>query len=109
MSRVGKKPIAVPAGVNVTVNDRHVEVSGPLGKLSRSLPDCVAAALSDDKQHIQVSACDQTKRARAMHGLFRMLIANMVEGVSKGFEKRLLIFATGYPRAEPILERTAME
>lgn len=96
MSRVGKKPICIPAGVTVATRGSAVSVSGPLGKLEWSVPDTISVATADDGKSVQVDRGSDQKRDRALHGLSRALIANMVEGVSKGFERRLLIYGTGY-------------
>ncbi len=96
MSRIGKKPITVPSGVNVAVSGCKVDVSGPLGKLSWSVPAAVAVAESDDKKCVVVSRASERKDASAMQGLARALIANMVEGVSSGFQRRLEVYGTGY-------------
>ncbi|MFQ5494053.1 MAG: 50S ribosomal protein L6 [Phycisphaerae bacterium] len=96
MSRVGKKPIAVPSGVSVAVQGSKVDVSGPLGRLSWSVPDAITVAASEDRKQIQVERQNDGARARALHGLSRALIANMVLGVNKGFERKLEIYGTGY-------------
>ncbi len=96
MSRVGKIPVAVPDGVSVAVTNSHVNVKGPLGSLEWSLPATVSASVSEDQRSVTVSRSDDEKRSRALHGLARSLIANMVEGVSKGFEKKLWVYGTGY-------------
>jgi large subunit ribosomal protein L6 len=96
MSRVGKKPVQLPDGVSVAVADSRVDVKGPLGSLAWSLPPGVSASLGEDQRSVTVARANDEKRNRALHGLSRSLIANMVEGVSKGFEKKLLIFGTGY-------------
>ncbi len=96
MSRVGNKPISVPGGVNVGVNGKSVDVSGPLGKLNWSVPGWIGVAPSEDKKFIVVTRTGDAKEARALHGLSRALIANMVEGVTKGFERKLEIYGTGY-------------
>ena len=97
MSRIGRMPIAVPSGVKVNVADGSVRVEGPKGKLSRELPPEVALAVESGT--VNVSRTDETRRARGVHGLTRKLVANMVEGVSKGFTRVLEINGVGY-RAE---------
>ena len=97
MSRIGKQPVTVPAGVDVTIDGSTVRVKGPRGELSRTLPrdmrirregaDILVERPSDDPEH------------RALHGLSRTLVANMVEGVTNGFRKTLEIVGVGY-RAE---------
>ncbi len=96
MSRIGKKPIAVPNGVSVAVSGRDVNVSGPLGKLSWSVPALIAVGASDDKKFVHVTRESDRKESSALHGLSRALIANMVEGVSSGFQRRLEVYGTGY-------------
>lgn len=97
MSRIGKKPVPVPSGVTVAIDAQSVVVKGPKGELSRMLPEEVN--ITQEGEHIVVSRQDDSRTARARHGLSRTLIANMVEGVSKGFEKRLEIKGVGYRAA----------
>lgn len=94
MSRIGKRPIPIPAKVEVSVSGNHVTVKGPKGKLERDLPDLVSVEVNDSV--INVNRDSDTRRARERHGLARTLVANMVDGVSKGFEKRLEIQGVGY-------------
>ena len=94
MSRIGKKPIAIPAGVKFAVADRVVSVEGPKGKLSLTLPPHVDAAA--EGTNIVVTTADETREANAMHGLARSLINNMVVGVTAGFKKELAIVGVGY-------------
>ena len=94
MSRIGKKPIDVPAGVTVTVDGRHVTVKGPRGTLSRSLPPIVA--VKEDGAVVNVTRPNDETASKAMHGLTRTLVANMVDGVTKGFQKNLEIIGVGY-------------
>lgn len=94
MSRIGKRPIPLPDKVNVSIEGRTVTVNGPKGTLSRVLPDKVNVA--QEGGAILVTQADDSRTARQRHGLCRTLIANMVEGVSKGFEKRLEIQGVGY-------------
>jgi large subunit ribosomal protein L6 len=106
MSRIGRMPIVVPGGVKVHVADGTVRVEGPKGKLSRTLPREVLLAVEGST--VNVSRSEETRRARGIHGLTRKLVANMVEGVSKGFTRVLEINGVGY-RAEargPILHLT---
>src|SRR5438270_1474192 len=97
MSRIGKKPIEVPAGVLVSVDTGRVIVSGPKGSLQQEVPQRMQIAQEDGT----VTVTRPTERGddRALHGLTRTLIANMVEGVTKGFEKRLEIQGVGYRAA----------
>jgi large subunit ribosomal protein L6 len=90
-------PIAVPSGVKVNVADGFVRVEGPKGKLARRLPPEVSLAVESGT--VNVSRTDETRRARGVHGLTRKLVANMVEGASKGFTRVLEINGVGY-RAE---------
>ena len=97
MSRVGKKPIPIPTGTKVVIQGADVTVSGPKGELSRSLnPDM---SIIQDSDTLTVSRPSDNKLHRSMHGLTRSLLANMVEGVSDGFDKYLEIVGVGY-RAE---------
>jgi large subunit ribosomal protein L6 len=97
MSRIGKKPVAVPSGVTANVEGQTVKVKGPKGQLQVVLHDDVSVAL--DKGTVTVAPRFETKRSRAMYGTSRALIANLVEGVTKGFEKRLEISGVGYRAA----------
>jgi large subunit ribosomal protein L6 len=94
MSRIGRQPIEIPPGVNVAITAGRVQVNGPLGELSQNVP----ARMTVEKQDEQIVVTRPTERGedRALHGLTRSLIANMVEGVTKGFEKRLEIQGVGY-------------
>ena len=97
MSRIGKAPIPVPPGVTVTIDGNLVTVKGPKGELSRSLnADMI---ITQDGDTLTVSRPNDERQNRAMHGLTRTLLANMVEGVTNGFEKALDIVGVGY-RAE---------
>lgn len=97
MSRIGKLPVAVPAGVKVTVASDSLTVEGPKGKLSRAYNNFVQVKLEDSA--VLVSRIDNSKEARSFHGLYRNLINNMVIGVSQGFSKTLIVNGVGY-RAE---------
>jgi len=97
MSRIGKQPIPIEAGVKVAVDDGRISVEGPKGKLAQTLPSGITAAI--EGQQMLVRRRDDSKRQRSLHGLSRALLANAVHGVSKGFEKRLEIHGVGY-RAE---------
>ncbi|MEB3250952.1 MAG: 50S ribosomal protein L6 [Cyanobacteriota bacterium] len=94
MSRIGKRPIPVPAKVSVTINGQDVQVKGPKGELSRRLPTGVTVTQEGDT--IVVKRRDESRLARERHGLCRTLVANMVEGVSNGYQKRLEIQGIGY-------------
>jgi large subunit ribosomal protein L6 len=97
MSRIGKHPVPVPQGVKVALAGQALTVSGRLGELRRTLPEEVV--LSQDDGAITVQPRDEGKRARAMWGLSRTLVANMVAGVSTGFTRKLVISGVGYRAA----------
>ena len=94
MSRIGKRPIPIPNKVTIDIQGQHVAVKGPKGSLERTLPDKVKVVQEQDT--LVVQRVDDSRTARERHGLARTLVANMVEGVSKGFEKRLNIQGVGY-------------
>lgn len=94
MSRIGKKPIDIPQGVDVKINGPVVTVKGKLGQLQRSFKASMKMDIQDGK--ILVSRSDDTRHNRSLHGLTRTLISNMVTGVSKGFFKTLQIEGVGY-------------
>jgi large subunit ribosomal protein L6 len=94
MSRVGKLPIAVPAGVKVSMAERAVTVVGPKGNLTKSFHDGITIALADDA--VTVTRSSNTPYYRALHGLTRALINNMVIGVTKGYVKELELVGVGY-------------
>lgn len=96
MSRIGNKPIAVPADVKVEVEGRSVQVSGKLGSLSRAAHPSTSVSYDHEQRQIVLNRTRETRSARALHGLDRSLIANMVKGVSEGFEKQLEVIGTGY-------------
>lgn len=96
MSRIGKKPVAVPAGVKVEIRDREVTVKGPAGELKLRLHEKMAVEFDSAGSLIRVSRPDDRRDSRALHGLTRSLIQNMVTGVVKPFEKRLEIVGVGY-------------
>jgi large subunit ribosomal protein L6 len=97
MSRVGKRPVTVPSGVTANVEGQTVKVKGPKGQLQVVLHDDVSVAL--DKNAVKVAPRFETKRSRSLYGTSRALIANLVEGVTKGFEKKLEINGVGYRAA----------
>ncbi|MCU0664376.1 MAG: 50S ribosomal protein L6 [Myxococcota bacterium] len=94
MSRIGKKPIAIPQGVNISLSGQKVTVKGPKGTLTRELPSEVKVELADNNLH--VSPAGEGRRFAAFHGLSRALVANMVSGVSVGFQKNMQIIGVGY-------------
>ena len=97
MSRVGKKPVAVPAGVTATVVGQTVSVKGPKGELSFTVPDDVVVVMQEGA--IKVDPRDDSNRARAMWGMSRSMVANLVTGVSAGYERNLDITGVGYKAA----------
>ncbi len=94
MSRIGKRPINIPAKVVITIDGQKVSVKGPKGELSRELP--AEVLVEQEGETIQVTRRDESRAARQRHGLSRTLVANMVQGVSEGFQKRLEIQGVGY-------------
>ncbi|KUG04155.1 lsu ribosomal protein l6p (l9e) [hydrocarbon metagenome] len=94
MSRIGKKPITLPKGVEIKIDDSIVTVKGPRGELSQRLPAEIGLNISDDE--ILVTRPSDAKKHRAYHGLSRALVANMVEGVTNGFERKLELVGVGY-------------
>jgi len=96
MSRVGKKPIPIPGGVTVKVTGQEVTAQGPKGKSAWRFPTNAVVAVDDAAKLVRVTRNGDDKQAMANHGLSRALIANMLKGVSQGFERRLQIHGTGY-------------
>ncbi len=94
MSRIGKKPIPVPSGVDVTINGSHVAVKGPKGELALDAPTDISIAREGDE--LVVNRPDDERGHRALHGLTRSLVNNMVVGVSEGFSRDLEIVGVGY-------------
>ena len=94
MSRIGKQPIEIPAGVTVTNSNNVVTVKGPMGQLSQEITGKIGIEI--DGNVLKVVRADETKESRAKHGLYRALISNMVTGVTKGYEKALTIAGVGY-------------
>ena len=94
MSRIGKRPISIPSKVTVTIEGQTVAVKGPKGELSRVLP--AEIALEQEGDTLLIKRKDESRAARERHGLCRTLVANMVEGVSNGFQRRLEIQGVGY-------------
>jgi large subunit ribosomal protein L6 len=95
MSRIGRLPITVPAGVDVTLDGAQVTVKGPKGTLSHTVAAPITVAREDDGT-VKITRPDDERASRALHGLTRTLIANMVVGVTEGYEKKLEIVGTGY-------------
>jgi large subunit ribosomal protein L6 len=94
MSRIGKKPVAIPGGVTAAVNGQEVSVKGPKGELKHVLVDQIMA--KTDKDGIEIAMREDTKEARAMWGMSRTLVANLITGVTEGFTKKLEITGVGY-------------
>jgi large subunit ribosomal protein L6 len=94
MSRIGRLPIDVPAGVDVTVNDRAVTVKGPKGELALTVAQPITVKLEDGR--VLVSRPDDERESRSLHGLTRTLIANNILGVTQGYTKSLDVVGTGY-------------
>ncbi len=97
MSRIGRNPIPVPKGVTVTINETQISVKGKLGELHQAIPDGISVAKEGDTLYVRRR--DDSQSQRALHGLSRALIANMVKGVNEGYTKDLEIVGVGY-RAE---------
>ena len=98
MSRIGKMPIAVPAGVEVTIDGATVTVKGPKGQLTRSFAEMLTISLNDGV--LTVERPDDSREAKSLHGLTRTLLHNMVEGVTTGFSKKLQLVGVGYRAAK---------
>jgi len=94
VSRIGRKPISLPAGVEVKIEDNVITVKGPKGVLSQSIPEDISIELKENE--LLCTRPSDAKRHRAMHGLTRALVANMVTGVTTGFEKKLEMVGVGY-------------
>lgn len=94
MSRIGKKPIDIPKAVNVNITEGAVKVKGPLGELNYTCPEGIKASIDGDK--VVVERGTDLQKDRALHGLVRSLIANMVNGVSQGYKRQLEIKGVGY-------------
>jgi large subunit ribosomal protein L6 len=97
MSRIGKKPVTVPGGVTAAVDGQEVKIKGPKGELKHVLVDDIIAKL--DKGEIEISMREDTKNARAMWGMSRTMVANLVAGVTQGFTKKLEITGVGHRAA----------
>src|ERR1700730_6730964 len=95
MSRIGRKPITVPTGVDVSIDGQTVTVKGPKGQLSHTLAEPIKAERGEDGQ-LYVNRPNDERRAKELHGLSRTLISNMVVGVTEGYRKSLEIAGTGY-------------
>ncbi len=95
MSRIGKLPVVVPSGVDITIDGQHVQVKGPKGTLAHTVAEPITVARQDDGT-IAVARPDDERESKSLHGLSRTLIANMVTGVTDGYSKTLEIVGTGY-------------
>jgi large subunit ribosomal protein L6 len=98
MSRIGKMPVPVPSGVTIDIDGTTVSVKGPKGELKRTFPEGISFAVQDNT--LVASRSSEESSQKALHGLSRALVANMVEGVTKGYQKQLEITGVGY-KAEP--------
>jgi len=96
MSRIGKKPVPVPEKVKVTIEDRVLVIEGPLGKLQYEFRPEITVTYDDESKSIVVTRGSDERLARSLHGLTRALVRNMIEGVTKGYEKKLEIVGVGY-------------
>ena len=98
MSRIGRLPITIPAGVKVEVGNGFVTVTGPLGSLKQDVDSVITVEVKEleGKQVVTLTRANEEKSVKAKHGLYRALIANMVEGVTKGYSKTLVINGVGY-------------
>jgi large subunit ribosomal protein L6 len=96
MSRIGRKPVPMPANVKVSVADSTIQVEGPKGKLSLNYRSEIDVKVDEEGRQVLVSRGDDERQSRALHGLTRSLIANMVEGVTSGYTKKLEIVGVGY-------------
>nr|WDB00714.1 ribosomal protein L6 [Cavernulicola chilensis] len=94
MSRIGRRIIVIPEKVTITIDNQNISVKGPKGVLSRTIPESIT--LIQEAQKLQIREASNLKRAKQLHGLFRTLISNMVDGVSEGFQKRLEIYGVGF-------------
>lgn len=94
MSRIGKRPITIPAKVEIKIDGQTVNVTGPKGNLSRDLPSLIT--IVQEGQELVVTRDNDSRKARERHGLCRTLVSNMVDGVNQGFEKKLEIQGVGY-------------
>ena len=95
MSRIGKQPVLVPAGVDVTIDGRNVSVKGPKGTLTLDVAEPITVERNEDGA-IVVSRPDDERRSRSLHGLSRTLVANLVTGVTEGYTRKMEIFGVGY-------------
>ena len=95
MSRIGKQPVPVPAGVDVTIDGQNLSVKGPKGTLEMAVAEPITVSRNDDGA-IVVSRPDDERRSRSLHGLSRTLVANLITGVTEGYTTKMEIFGVGY-------------
>ena len=95
MSRIGKQPIPVPGGVDITIDGQHLSVKGPKGSLELAVAEPITVSRSDDGT-ILVARPDDERRSRSLHGLSRTLVANLITGVTEGYTNKMEIFGVGY-------------
>lgn len=95
MSRIGKQPIPVPGGVDITIDGQHLSVKGPKGSLELAVAEPITVSRSDDGT-ILVARPDDERRSRSLHGLSRTLVANLITGVTEGYTTKMEIFGVGY-------------
>src|SRR5215213_10809590 len=96
MSRIGKKPVPITSGVKIALQDRLLKFEGPKGKLELNVHPAIDVKQDNDKKEMLVTRRDDEKQSKALHGLFRSLIANYIEGVAKGYKKALEFQGVGY-------------
>ena len=96
MSRIGKQPVVVPKGVTVALEDGQIHVEGPKGKLSFQYHPAVGVSFDTTEGKVRVTRCDDERLSRSLHGLTRAIVANMVRGVTEGFQKTLEVVGIGY-------------
>jgi large subunit ribosomal protein L6 len=94
MSRIGKMPIAIPSGVEITITGQNIAVKGPKGTLSHVIPDSIK--VTKEESSIVLTRADDERTARSLHGLSRTLVSNMITGVTQGYSKKILITGVGY-------------
>jgi large subunit ribosomal protein L6 len=96
MSRIGKQPVKIPDGVKVAMKDRTVTIEGKGGKLEQWIDPAINIEIDDKEKEVRIVKADDLRRTRALHGLYRVLVSNMVEGLTNGFSKTLNIVGVGY-------------
>src|SRR5687767_6605088 len=96
MSRIGKKPVPIPDKVQISVADHTINVEGPLGKLSWAFRSQIGVSVDSSAKEVRIARSDESRTSRALHGLTRAVVRNMIEGVTKGYQKKLEIQGVGY-------------